>query len=275
MASQRVEQIARIFANGVERLFSIAHELIIKSGHEEETVRLRGEWVAFDPSQWRTGRDMRIVAPFAAGNKDSLLQRLMIIAQLQERVLASGLPIATADDAYELAKDISMAADVPGDRYWTDPRTIPPPQPQPDYTAAALEIEAQKATTSQTDVELDAQLKNKEIETDAAVKELTARIHSETQIALAQIKAGQAVDLEEVKANLRNAPVELGNRAIEATGSAVEQLNNQVTESINAITEAIGELKAASEAPVKIVRDKGKIVGKEVNGKFIPLEDTR
>jgi hypothetical protein len=185
----------------------------------------------------------------------------MIIAQLQERVLASGLPIATADDAYELAKDISMAADVPGDRYWTDPRTIPPPQPQPDYTAAALEI--------------DAQLKNKEIETDAAVKELTARIHSETQIALAQIKAGQAVDLEQVKANLRNAPVELGNRAIEATGSAVEQLNNQVTESINAITEAIGELKAASEAPVKIVRDKGKIVGKEVNGKFIPLEDTR
>jgi hypothetical protein len=72
MASQRVEQIARIFANGVERLFSIAHELIIKSGHEEETVRLRGEWVAFDPSQWRTGRDMRIVAPFAAGNKDAV-----------------------------------------------------------------------------------------------------------------------------------------------------------------------------------------------------------
>ena len=107
MAAQRVEDIARVFGTGFKRLFSIAHELIIKSGHSNESIKLRGQWVDIDPTQWRTGRDMRVVAPFAAGNKDSLLQRLQFIAQIHEKALAGGLPIVDVEDSYNLALEIA------------------------------------------------------------------------------------------------------------------------------------------------------------------------
>jgi len=53
MAAQRVEQIARIFASGVEDLASIVHELILKAGHKKQVVQLRGQWVEVDPATWR------------------------------------------------------------------------------------------------------------------------------------------------------------------------------------------------------------------------------
>jgi len=273
MAAQRVEDVARIFGMGFKRLFSLAHELVIKSGHQAETVRLRGKWTDIDPTQWRTGRDMRVVAPYAAGNKDSLAQRIMIHMQVHEKALQSGLPIVDAQDTYELALMLANATDIPGTKIYTDPSTVEPKEPGPDHTMMALEIENKKADNEAADEERKAQIDVAKVQSDKEVKEFIARLQSETQIALAQIKAGDQVNLEQFKANLKNAPVELGNDLIAQQSEAVSMLNQQVTESIQKISDAMDEMKATSEAPIKIVRKKGKIVGKEVNGKFIPLED--
>ena len=172
MAAQRVEQIARLFANGVERLFSLAHELIIKSGHQSEAIKLRGTWVTLDPSQWKTGRDMRVVAPFAAGNKDSLLQRLMMISTIHEKALAGGLPIVDQKNAYNLAVEIANAADVPGYKFFTDPATVEPPPPGPDYTLEALKIEDKKADDEAADEARKAELEKYKTDKDVEVKEL-------------------------------------------------------------------------------------------------------
>jgi len=273
MASQRVEQIARIFGNGMERLFSICHELVIKSGHSMEAIKLNGQWIDVDPTQWRTGRDMKVVAPYAAGNKDSLLQRLMMISQIHEKALMGGLPIVDAVDAYELALEIAEAADVPGERFFTDPRTVPPKEPPPDHTMIALEIENKKADNQAADSELDAQVKAAQVQSDADVKRYTAELQSQTQLALAQINNGVKVDLEKFKADVKNIPVEQGNKAINETGDAVRELRAVAEASIASVAEAIEELKAQQTAPVKIVRKNGKIVGKEVGGQFVPLED--
>jgi len=269
MAAQRVEDIARLFGSGFKRLFSIAHELLIKSGHSEEVIKLRGQWVTIDPTQWRTGRDMRVVAPFAAGNKDALLNRMMMIAGLQEKALAGGLPITDADDAYRLALDIAKAADLNGERYWTDPATIPPQEPAPDHTMIALEIENKKAENQAADTQIDAEVDKYKTDVAAEIDKYRADLQAQTQLALAQIKAGQQIDLERFKNNLTNAPIEL-----DAKSEALGELNNQITESITQITKALAELQAATTAPIKVVRENGKIIGKEVNGNFIPLEDT-
>jgi hypothetical protein len=42
---------------------------------------------------------------------------------------------------------------------------------------------------------------------------------------------------------------------------------------MNAVSESIKELRAQQDAPIEIVRENGKITGKKVNGKFIPLRD--
>lgn len=267
MAAQRVEQIARIFSYGVAQVFSLAHELLIKEGHAAETARINGEWVQIDPSTWRSGRDINIVAPFSSGDRDSLLNRLMSLAPIMEKAAQMG--IVTPQNVYDYGLEISQAADVQGQKFFTDPAKIPQPEPEPDYTMLALEVEKQKADNSESDSQRDAAVKAAEIESDERTKEFVARLNSETQIALAQIKAGQAVDLERFKADLKNAPVEMGNQAIANTADVVSQLNEAVAASIQQVSDAMAELKEVADAPREVVRDSdGRVTGVKVNGKL-------
>jgi hypothetical protein len=261
MASQRVEQIARIFANGVERLFKLAHELLIKSGHSEQTIKLRGEWVDVNPNQWKTGRDMRIVAPFAAGNKDSLLQRLMIIKQVHSEAAQMGAPYVDADDMYHLAMEMASAADLPGDRFFTDPATVQPPPPPPDYTAIALEIEQSKVQQQTEEAQLEAAQKSQDSQLDAEIKRYQIDTNAQLQLALAQIKQEGAVDLEKVRAFLKEAPDFMAG-VIEKTGNQQGQLQ----EAADRLAETLEALRTAAEQPRELVREDGKIVGVRVNG---------
>ena len=274
MAAQRVEQIARLFGHGVERLFQISHEIIIKSGFKADKIRLTGKWVEFDPSQWKTGRDMRVVAPFAAGNKDSLIQRLMIIASIHEKALSAGAPFVQIDDAYELAKELSKAADLPDYKFFTDPKTVEPAPPPPDYTMMAVENERAKIAsdaeadqrkneTEQIKLEFEAQDKAQQRELDKYEVDLRA----EVELIKAGAKEEGMQKLEALRASLKNEPIERGNETINKTAETL----SQVVETLSTVTKTVQDLQEAANAPVKIVRKDGKIIGKEVNGKFIAV----
>lgn len=266
MAAQRVEQIARIFGNGFERLFKIAHELILKSGHQAETVRLRGQWVQIDPSQWRTGRDMRVVAPYAAGNKDALLQRLLFISQQQDKAIATGLPVVTPDDVYQLNVDIAGASDAPGDRYFTDPQMIPPPEPPPDYTAMALEIEKQKADDEAVDEERKAQLDKYKAELDAELEKYKADLDAQVKVTLEQLRAGQSVNLENVRSQLKaKEPKPDIKGATKELKAASQQMGKETSKALEKAVNNLSQAVEAMTAEKEIIRDKdGKIVGARV-----------
>lgn len=267
MAAQRVVQIARIFGNGFERLFSLAHELIIKSGHQAEAIKLRGQWVNIDPTQWKTGRDMRVVAPYAAGNKDALLQRLMIIAAAQEKAFAAGLPIVDAQNAYNLATEIAKAADVAPDKMFTDPATVPPAPPPPDYTLMALQVEDKKAETADKKVENEAnesvvraELEKFKIDTTAELERYKVDTNTALQVILAQMKEGGQVNLEEVRARLRPETPAETKAKIEKTRAETD--NKAVLSAIQSLAETVGGLKDSLSAPKEVVRDdKGRVTG--------------
>ncbi len=275
MASQRIEDIARLFGTGFKRLFSLAHELVIKSGHQEEAIKLRGQWVDIDPTQWRTGRDMRVVAPFAAGNKDSLLQRLLVVANIHEKALAAGLPIVDQQDAYNLALEIGNAADLPATKFFTDPSTVEPPPPPRDYTGDALDIEARKVQVSAADSQADAEGKKYSTDVDSSDKRYQTDVNAQVQLILADKKGEGALTLESARASLKNAPIELGNQAIQATGDKVAALTSSMTEAIADLRQTIDEIKEDANAPVDIVRENGKIIGKNRNGTFIPIRESK
>ena len=254
--------IARIFGNGIERLFSLAHELIIKSGHQAESIKLRGKWIEFDPKQWRTGRDMRVVAPFSAGNKDSLLQRLMLISTIHEKGLAGGLKIGDQEDAYNLALEIASAADVPGDRLFTDPATVEDEPEKPDPTMIALEIEGQKVENQATNDQLDAESSKYSTVVHADVKRDQTEVQAQTAIALAQIKAGDQVNLETVKANLRDIPINTTNDSVTVLSNMVTEMNQVFTESIQTLTKALEAVDDKVDAERELIRDEqGRPIG--------------
>jgi len=251
MAAQRIEQIARIFGDGVENLFSICHELIIKSGHQPEAIKLRGEWVNFDPKQWKTGRDMRIVAPFAAGNKDSLLERLLVIKNVMSEAASAGLPMIQQDNLYNMGLEIAKAADLSGEKFFTDPATIPPEEPKPDPTLIALDIEGEKAETERLSVEQ----RERDSQLDSETELEKTRILAEKDIAIALIKQGGATDLESLRAELRDAPILRNNRELEDMRGLFEGMQSEITENL-------AQLIQGMNAPKEIVRDEqGNIIG--------------
>lgn len=200
MAAQRVEQIARVFAAGIEELFSIAHELVLKSGHQREVVRLRSQWVEVDPSTWRTRSDMRISVGFAAGNKDAMVSRLMMIAQFQEKAMAGGVPIVNPQNLYQTALELTKAADFSApQRFWTDPATVPPPQPpQPDVTVIAAEqIRAQSLLQkAQIDNQTKLQIAAADQQTEVAKMQMAPAIEREkaaAQIAVEDRRAEHGI----------------------------------------------------------------------------------
>ena len=261
MAAQRVEQIARMFGYGIERLFKIAHELIIKSGHQAETIKLRGEWVEFDPKNWKTGRDMRIVAPYSAGNKDSLLMRLNLIRGIHSEAASAGHPMVQLDDSYQLALDMAKAADVPGDKYFTDPEQIPPQEPPPDYTAEALRIEDDKVQADLAKTESNNRVKLATVEMQERVDKYKADLQAEVDLLIAQFQQSGKIDIEKFKAGNQPPPVDLekpSKALAEAAENMSKESNKALGEAIEKLSAAVAEINADKE----IVRDAdGNITG--------------
>jgi hypothetical protein len=252
MAAQRVEQVARIFASGIEELFSIAHELVLKTGHQAEVVRLRGQWVSVDPSQWKTRNDMRISVGFAAGNKDAMVSRLMMIAQLQEKAMAGGLPIVNAQNLYQTALEITKAADFSApQRFWTDPSQMPPRQPpQPDVTVMAAE--QIRSQTLLQKAQLDNQTK---LQIAAA----------DQQTELVKIDGAAASEDRRISNNPKVIEAKTQEMETKAMADFIGTLMQSQTQQTETILRALQELSQAVRvvgAPREALRDgTGRIVG--------------
>lgn len=287
MAAQRVEQIARIMACGIEDLFSIVHELILKGGHKKEVVKLSNNWVTVDPSAWKKRYDFRISVGYAAGNKDALVQKLMMIAAMQEKALAGGLPIVTPQNAYETALELTKASDFSApQRFWTNPKEIPPPEPpKPDPTVVAAEqIKAQASTQNKqaeiqfnqvkTDKEMLLESKRLELEkyktdVEAQVKLTIADAQMEhdgsmedrrtrNQAGLKQLEGQQGLDMEEHKQRIaKGLPSKQKELADKQTDAKVVALDEQ-------IQQLKAALKSAQSTRKRIVRKGGKAAAIEM-----------
>lgn len=203
MAAQRVEQIARHLANGVEELFAILHEVILKSGHQQEVVKLRGKWAQVNPAEWRRRTDFKISVGYAAGNKDAMVARLQLIAQKQTEAIQLGLPIVQPRNLYETNVELTKAADMATpERFWTDPATVPPPgPPQPDVTVMAAEGLKAQTTEKVKAAELQSEERIKQAE--LAFDKYKADLDSQTKVAIEQMQQRHATELEGVRGQVQ------------------------------------------------------------------------
>jgi hypothetical protein len=273
MAAQRVKLIARIMGCGITDLFSIVHELILKGGHKKEVVKLANQWIDVDPSQWKKRTDFRISVGYAAGNKDAMVNRLMMIASMQEKALAGGLPICTPENAYQTAIELTKASDFSSpERFWTDPQKIPPKEPPPDPIIESEKIKSQ-TTLQKTQAELQAEAEQAEqnrmlekykVDTDAQVKLTLADAQIESQHRL-EDKKGQTED-KKIGAQIHLA--QTAPKAVEANtksaktkqeGEFIQQFMQSQQQQTQAIAEMFKEVLGAVQrigGAKKVVRGK-------------------
>lgn len=270
MAAQRVEQIARYMAPGVVETASILHELILKSGHKKEVVKLRGQWVTVNPADWRSRTDFKICVGYAAGNKDAQVARLMNLALMQEKAMTGGLSIVTERNLYETAIELTKASDFSNpERFWQDPSLAQPKgPPQPDITVVTAEqIRAQAAlkktemdvAQKERDSQRDFEIKRFEIEVDAQMQANTLNTTHEQQKELKFIEGEQTAGIEQLKAAVN--PKTLEAQTKQADMKQREAESKQIVQKIEAVEQQHAETMrqmleqlAALAGPKKIVR---------------------
>lgn len=162
-ASQRVEMIARVIAEGVKELFQIVHELTIKHAEasRQEKVRLKGNWVAVDPSAWKKRTDLKIAVGLGTGNKEVVAGNLINILALQEKGLMIG--VTTPEKVYNALSEVTKNYGFPNpDAFWEKPQPGPMPA-QPDPKMEKVKADAQ---AKQAEMQMDAQHQQQQMAMD-------------------------------------------------------------------------------------------------------------
>jgi hypothetical protein len=84
----KLELIARIFAEtGVKSLFKGILQLLCKYQEKPRTIRLRGEWVNFDPREWSDQYSVTINVGLGNGNRQEQIAMLQMIMAKQEEII--------------------------------------------------------------------------------------------------------------------------------------------------------------------------------------------
>ena len=188
-AQARIRLIARIFAEtGIRDLFTLVHATIRKHGQQAATVRLRNQWVTVDPREWKTRYDMTINVGLGTGTRSERIAHVMSVIALQKEALAGGLTnLVNAQNLYNSAKEVTKLVGLPNvDAFFTDPRTVAPPQPPPGQqppqpNPKMLEFQARMAFEErQAQAEMAAQ--NNKAQSELALQQ--ARFEFDKQLAL-------------------------------------------------------------------------------------------
>lgn len=176
-ASQRIEMLVRIFAEtGMRQLFRKMHQLLRTYIDIPKTIRIRGEWVEFNPATWDERSDVTVNVGLGFQNKEQKIGLLAQVLGLQKEALAVGL--ADNSNIFNTLESLVANAGIGHvGKFFKDPaKSPPPPPPQPDpmqmlaiEEAKARGMEAQaKAMTAQA----NAQKQAKEIELETVRAQL-------------------------------------------------------------------------------------------------------
>jgi len=159
-AQERVGLIARIFAEtGVKDLFWKILELVSKHSNKPQIVRLRDQWVQIDPRDWKNKFDMTVTVGLGTGSQQTVLNGAQMIMTIQEKMAMGGLmgQTVTPKNIYEAAREVSKVVfPKKAGMFFTDPTTVPPPQPKPTPDEMKVQAGLMKAqmTTQQREKQM-------------------------------------------------------------------------------------------------------------------------
>ena len=154
-ASRRIRMIARTFAEtGVKDMFLGVHALLRESASKARITRLRGKWVAVNPSQWASRTDMRVEIGLGSGGRDYDMAVMDRVISLQrDAVQAQGGmagPLVTPRELFNSANRFAEKAGIKSpEMFFRDPGDQPPQQPEQGPDPALVELQAKMALEGQ------------------------------------------------------------------------------------------------------------------------------
>ena len=216
-AAQRVELIARIFAEGVRDLVSGVLDLIRRHQQQARIIKVTGDWIRMDPREWRHSMSATVSVGLGTGNRDEILKHLMMILQIQQGMVQhqGGVqgPLVYAHNIYDTVERISANAGFK-ESFFTDPSAPPPPgaqptQPKPD--PAMMQAQAKMQSEMQMgQAKMEAMMRKTEVDAMIAQVKAEAQLHLEQEkarndILVSQMRESAKAQREAMEIQLRAA----------------------------------------------------------------------
>ena len=244
--SGKLEMIARIFAEtGVKSLFKGILHLMTKYQEKPRIVRMRCEYVSFDPRTWSNQYDISVNVGLGSGDRDQKLTMLQMIMSKQEEIIkgygASNPLVSIGQYRNTLAKFIEAAGFKDAGEFINEitpevnAALSQPQPPAPDAQAEVAQMLAQvEREKTQAKAQIDAaklDLERQTLEAEYTRKGIEMQMKNqrdsaelrirEAELAVKQLQAVLALDLADE--DTKNKQVELTLKALKELGALTKQ----------------------------------------------------
>jgi hypothetical protein len=158
-SQERIEMIARLFADGLKQCFKGLLRLVVQHQDRPKIIRLRGKFIPIDPRGWNADMDMIVNVALGRGSDEQRMAFLAQIAARQEAIIQQYGPMNPLADVMQyrntLAQIIQLSGFADPSQFVKEisPETLQqymqsmqkPPQPDPAQILAQVEVEKIKS----------------------------------------------------------------------------------------------------------------------------------
>ena len=220
-ASQRVEMIVRIFGEtGVRQLFIKMHQLLRTSIDQDRAIRIRGEWIPFNPSTWRERNNVSVAVGLGHNSKSEELKMLTALLEIQKEAVPFGL--ASGANVYNtLDRMVELGGIGETQTFFTDPATIPPKQPEGPSMAEQLAMIDLQNRKEESMANLQMKSNEMQLKAQQSATEAQAQMSSDMQKMQMEMAELQA-KLAEMDANKKLKEAQTYKTLEEARGLDIE-----------------------------------------------------
>lgn len=189
----KIELMARIFAEtGVKSLFQGILHLLCKYQDKARVVRMRGEFVEFDPRTWANQYDVSINVGLGAGNRQEQMAMLSMVLAKQEQLIAQYGPanpyVSPAQYRSTLGRMVEIAGFKDSSEFYKpitpeqdQMLSNPPPQQQqmpPEVQALMAKTQAE-IQANQAKAQADLQMQQAQMQADMQMAQQKAAAEME------------------------------------------------------------------------------------------------
>jgi hypothetical protein len=220
----QTEMMVKCIAESLKPVFRGLLKLIIQHQDQPRTVRLRNEWVTFDPRQWNAEMDAVVNVGLGAGTRERDMMMMQQVIGLQAQILTQmgptvGQQFVTTDNLYNgISKLVEAAGLKSVGLYFT--------KPDPQAVQQALQAQAQQPSPEQIKAETTLAVEDKRTEREVLKTQVqTAAKREEAQLK-AQVDANREQQQLAADIETRRADIEIQG-ALEGQKIRAETLNNE------------------------------------------------
>lgn len=211
-SQKRMKLMARIAAEClVAPMFKGIFKTLTDNCMEKLSYRLNGNFVAYDPQEWRDQYDMTINVGIGTGDEQQQSQFLMQIAQAQATVAGSpyAKKLISPKQIYNVQARLAENAGFKNPaEFWLDPDKVPDTPPPPPPVDPKIMLEQAKLKDSQQKGMAEMQLETQKQDKELAFKAQQAELDRQNDIQIEQMKIKSAERIKAMELMVHKAGVD-------------------------------------------------------------------